>query len=60
MQNSSLKLPSGSTGVVIDVEYLIGTEWEDERSIAIEEQIESVQEDKVEEEILNEILNLEL
>ena len=54
--DSSLKLPSGNTGVVIDVRVFNrhGIE-KDERSIAIERaEIESVQEDrKVEEEILN-------
>ena len=56
VRDSSLKLPSGSTGVVIDVRVFNrhGIE-KDERSIAIERaEIESVQEDKkVEEEILN-------
>ena len=55
VRDSSLKLPSGSTGVVIDVRVFNrhGVE-KDERSIAIERsEIESVQEDrKVEEEIL--------
>ena len=55
VRDSSLKLPSGSTGVVIDVRVFNrhGIE-KDERSIAIERaEIESVQEDKkVEEEIL--------
>ena len=63
VRDSSLKLPSGSTGVVIDVRVFNrhGIE-KDERSIAIERaEIESVQEDrKVEEEILNETSNLEL
>ena len=56
VRDSSLKLPSGSTGVVIDVRVFNrhGIE-KDERSIAIERaEIELVQEDKkVEEEILN-------
>jgi len=56
VRDSSLKLPSGSAGVVIDVRVFNrhGIE-KDERSIAIERsEIESVQEDrKVEEEILN-------
>ena len=56
VRDSSLKLPSGSSGVVIDVRVFNrhGIE-KDERSIAIEKaQIEVVQEDKkVEEEILN-------
>ena len=56
VRDPSLKLPSGSTGVVIDVRVFNrhGIE-KDERSIAIERaEIESVQEDKkVEEEILN-------
>ena len=56
VRDSSLKLPSGSSGVVIDVRVFNrhGIE-KDERSIAIEKaQIELVQEDKkVEEEILN-------
>ena len=56
VRDSSLKLPSGSTGVVIDVRVFNrhGIE-KDERSIAIERaEIEVVQEDKkVEEEILN-------
>ena len=56
VRDSSLKLPSGSTGVVIDVRVFNrhGIE-KDERSIAIERsEIEAVQEDKkVEEEILN-------
>ncbi len=55
VRDSSLKLPSGSTGVVIDVRVFNrhGVE-KDERSIAIERsEVESVQEDKkVEEEIL--------
>ena len=55
VRDSSLKLPSGSAGVVIDVRVFNrhGVE-KDERSIAIERsEIESVQEDrKVEEEIL--------
>ena len=59
--NSSAKLPSGSTGVVIDVRVFNrhGIE-KDERSIAIERAgIESVQEDKkVEEEILNRNIKL--
>ena len=61
MRDSSLKLPSGSTGVVIDVRVFNrhGIE-KDERSIAIERaEIESVQEDKkVEEEILNRNIKL--
>ncbi len=56
VRDSSLKLPSGSAGVVIDVRVFNrhGIE-KDERSIAIERsEIELVQEDrKVEEEILN-------
>jgi len=56
VRDTSLKLPSGSTGVVIDVRVFNrhGVE-KDERSIAIERaEIELVQEDKkVEEEILN-------
>ena len=56
VRDSSLKLPSGSTGVVLDVRVFNrhGIE-KDERSIAIERaEIELVQEDKkVEEEILN-------
>jgi len=56
VRDSSLKLPSGSTGVVIDVRVFNrhGIE-KDERSIAIERsEIELIQEDKkVEEEILN-------
>ncbi len=55
VRDSSLKLPSGSTGVVIDVRVFNrhGIE-KDERSLAIERsEIESIQEDKkVEEEIL--------
>ena len=61
MRDSSLKLPSGSEGVVIDVRVFNrhGVE-KDERSIAIERsEIELVQEDrKVEEEIL--IRNIKL
>ena len=61
VRDSSLKLPSGSTGVVIDVRVFNrhGIE-KDERSIAIERaEIESVQEDrKVEEEILNRNIRL--
>ena len=61
VRDSSLKLPSGSTGVVIDVRVFNrhGIE-KDERSIAIERaEIESVQEDKkVEEEILNRNIKL--
>ena len=61
MRDSSLKLPSGSTGVVIDVRVFNrhGID-KDERSIAIERaEIESVQEDKkVEEEILNRNIKL--
>ena len=56
VRDSSLKLPAGRAGVVIDVRVFNrhGIE-KDERSIAIERsEIESVQEDKkVEEEILN-------
>ena len=55
VRDSSLKLPSGSTGVVIDVRVFNrhGIE-KDERSLAIERsEIEAIQEDKkVEEEIL--------
>ena len=57
VRDSSLKLPSGSTGVVIDVRVFNrhGIE-KDERSIAIERSGELVQEDrKVEEEILRNI-----
>ena len=61
MLETFLKLPSGSTGVVIDVRVFNrhGIE-KDERSIAIERaEIESVQEDKkVEEEILNRNIKL--
>ena len=61
VRDSSLKLPSGSTGVVIDVRVFNrhGIE-KDERSIAIERaEIEVVQEDKkVEEEILNRNIKL--
>ena len=61
VRDSSLKLPSGSTGVVIDVRVFNrhGIE-KDERSIAIERaEIESVQEDKkVEEEILERNIKL--
>ncbi|MDA9073027.1 DNA-directed RNA polymerase subunit beta [Pelagibacteraceae bacterium] len=61
VRDSSLKLPSGSTGVVIDVRVFNrhGIE-KDERSIAIERaEIEMVQEDKkVEEEILNRNIKL--
>ena len=61
VRDSSLKLPSGSTGVVIDVRVFNrhGID-KDERSIAIERaEIESVQEDKkVEEEILNRNIKL--
>ena len=61
VRDTSLKLPSGSTGVVIDVRVFNrhGIE-KDERSIAIERaEIESVQEDKkVEEEILNRNIKL--
>ncbi len=61
VRDSSLKLPSGSAGVVIDVRVFNrhGIE-KDERSIAIERaEIESVQEDKkVEEEILNRNIKL--
>ena len=61
VRDSSLKLPSGSTGVVIDVRVFNrhGIE-KDERSIAIERaEIETVQEDrKVEEEILNRNIKL--
>ncbi len=55
VRDSSLKMPSGSNGIVVDVKVFSrhGIE-KDERSIAIERsEIESVQEDKVvEEEIL--------
>ena len=61
MKRLPLKLPSGSTGVVIDVRVFNrhGVD-KDERSIAIERaEIESVQEDKkVEEEILNRNIKL--
>ena len=61
VRDSSLKLPSGSAGVVIDVRVFNrhGIE-KDERSIAIERaEIESVQEDrKVEEEILDRNIKL--
>jgi DNA-directed RNA polymerase subunit beta len=61
VRDSSLKLPSGSAGVVIDVRVFNrhGID-KDERSIAIERGgIESVQEDKkVEEEILNRNIKL--
>jgi len=61
VRDSSLKLPSGSAGVVIDVRVFNrhGIE-KDERSIAIERaEIETVQEDKkVEEEILNRNIKL--
>ncbi len=61
VRDSSLKLPSGSTGVVIDVRVFNrhGIE-KDERSLAIERsEIELVQEDKkVEEEILNRNIKL--
>ena len=61
VRDSSLKLPSGSAGVVIDVRVFNrhGIE-KDERSIAIERsEIELVQEDKkVEEEILNRNIKL--
>jgi len=61
VRDSSLKLPSGSSGVVIDVRVFNrhGIE-KDERSISIERsEIESVQEDKkVEEEILNRNIKL--
>ena len=61
VRDSSLKLPSGSAGVVIDVRVFNrhGIE-KDERSIAIERaEIEVVQEDKkVEEEILNRNIKL--
>ena len=61
VRDSSLKLPSGSSGVVIDVRVFNrhGIE-KDERSIAIERsEIELVQEDKkVEEEILNRNIKL--
>ena len=56
VRDSSLKLPSGRAGVVIDVRVFNRHGLEkDERSVAIERaEIESVQEDKkVEEEILN-------
>ncbi len=61
VRDSSLKLPSGSAGVVIDVRVFNrhGIE-KDERSLAIERsEIELVQEDrKVEEEILNRNIKL--
>ena len=61
VRDSSLKLPSGSTGVIIDVRVFNrhGIE-KDERSLAIERsEIELVQEDKkVEEEILNRSIKL--
>jgi len=61
VRDSSLKLPTGSAGVVIDVRVFNrhGIE-KDERSIAIERaEIEVVQEDKkVEEEILNRNIKL--
>ncbi len=61
VRDSSLKLPSGSAGVVIDVRVFNrhGIE-KDERSLAIERsEIELVQEDKkVEEEILNRNIRL--
>jgi DNA-directed RNA polymerase subunit beta len=61
VRDSSLKLPSGRAGVVIDVRVFNrhGIE-KDERSIAIERaEIEAVQEDKkVEEEILNRNIKL--
>ena len=61
VRDSSLKLPSGSAGVVIDVRVFNrhGIE-KDERSIAIERaEIEAVQEDKkVEEEILHRNIKL--
>ncbi len=61
VRDSSLKLPSGSAGVVIDVRVFNrhGID-KDERSIAIERaEIEVVQEDKkVEEEILNRNIKL--
>ena len=61
VRDSSLKLPTGSAGVVIDVRVFNrhGIE-KDERSIAIERaEIEAVQEDKkVEEEILNRNIKL--
>ena len=63
VRDSSKKLPSGSAGVVVDVRVFNrhGIE-KDERSLAIERsEIELVQEDKkVEEEILNRNINLEL
>ena len=61
VRDSSLKLPSGSAGVIVDVRVFNrhGIE-KDERSISIERsEIESVQEDKkVEEEILNRNIKL--
>ena len=60
VRDSSLKLPSGSTGVVIDVRVFNrhGIE-KDERSIAIERAEIELQEDKkVEEEILNRNIKL--
>ncbi len=63
VRDSSLKLPSGSAGVVIDVRVFNrhGIE-KDERSLAIERsEIELVQEDKkVEEEILNRNIKLRI
>ena len=63
VRDTSLKLPSGSSGVVVDVRVFNrhGVE-KDERAIAIERnEIESVQEDKqVEEEILTRNIKLRL
>ena len=60
--DTSLRMPSGSGGTVVDVRVFNrhGIE-KDERSIIIERsEIESVQQDKlVEEEILQEVLNKE-
>ena len=62
VRDSSLKMPPGSSGIVVDVKVFNrhGIE-KDERSIAIERsEIESVQEDKsVEEEILERNIKLE-
>jgi len=63
VRDTSLKLPAGSSGIVVDVRVFNrhGVE-KDERSIAIERsEIESVQEDKkVEEEILKRNIKLRL
>ena len=63
MRDTSLKLPPGSAGVVVDVRVFNrhGIE-KDQRAIAIERsEIESVQEDKkVEEEILERNIKLRL